>query len=487
MNDCKNMSFEDKLKKVFGDMIVCKNVQRIKQLSVRNIPGFMRDWIVMRFSDENGNIDEDSIAAFIKKNLPDKQQWNSYLVDMLHNNKEVKFLTQIRIDFDTKSKKALFKLPAFNVPAHREEAVAEWDVIERNREYLLTPTNVWGIVKLRCQDINGKDSILKLIGFTPFSPYKIDLSYYIEARKHYTLQEWVDVLIGAVDYFPDGYESFDEKLQMLKRLLPFVEPRLNMIELAPKETGKSYVFSQISKYGWLISGGSMTRAKLFYDINKRTNGLISRYDFIAFDEVSSIQFSDPLEIGGALKGYMESGNYYVGDYHGVGNAGIVLLGNIPTGSMNIETNMMESIPKVFRDPALMDRFHGFIEGWKIPKMHEELKAKGFALNVEYFSEILHLLREEIVYRDIVDSILVIPGDAGARDTEAVKRLSTAYLKLLFPNVRSVNDLEIDDFECYCLKPALHMRGIIKKQLSIIDPEEFKAVGLPDIHVRREEF
>ena len=99
---------------------------------------------------------------------------------------------------------------------------------------------------------------------------------------------------------------------MLSRLLPFVEKRINLIELAPKETGKSYVFAQISKYGWLVSGGSISRAKMFYDISKRTQGLVSRYDYVAFDEIQSIKFTDAMEMQGALKGYLESGEYRVG-------------------------------------------------------------------------------------------------------------------------------------------------------------------------------
>lgn len=163
------------------------------------------------------------------------------------------------------------------------------------------------------------------------------------------------------------------------------------------------MFSQLSQYSWLVSGGSISRARLFYDINKKSNGLVSRYDVVAFDEISSIHFADPFEISGALKGYLESGNFFVGDYHGTGSAGLMLLGNIPAESMNVDCDMTEMLPDIFHDSAMLDRFHGFVEGWKIPKMKEARKADGFALNTEYFSEILHLLREETVYRGVVVS------------------------------------------------------------------------------------
>lgn len=191
-------------------------------------------------------------------------------------------------------------------------------------------------------------------------------------------------------------------MAMLSRLLPFVEKRINLIELAPKETGKSYVFAQISKYGWLVSGGSISRAKMFYDISKRTQGLVSRYDYVAFDEIQSIKFTDAMEMQGALKGYLESGEYRVGDSRGVGDAGLILLGNIDSELMDVNQNMFKNLPDIFHESALLDRFHGFIKGWNIPKMKESLKANGWALNTEYFGEIMHYLRDELAYRVVVD-------------------------------------------------------------------------------------
>ena len=184
---------------------------------------------------------------------------------------------------------ALFSLPVFGVPAHKGEAVANWDVLEKNRDELLSASESWGIVTVRCEpDDDNKNNILKLIDFKPFCPYKIDLDYYIRARDFFNLEEWIDILLGAADYNAGGYRSQKEKLAMLKRLMPFVEKRLNLVELAPKETGKSYLFSQVSQYGWLVSGGSVSRAKMFYDISKRTNGLVSHNDYVALDEVHAL-------------------------------------------------------------------------------------------------------------------------------------------------------------------------------------------------------
>ena len=471
-------NYEVKLKKYYGDMLVYKSSANSKFFSALSLPSFMRDWLVMRFSDADGVINKQEVSEYVKKVIPKKEQWNEYLVDMLHNDQSARFLAKIKIDFDAKTKTALFSLPDFEVPKKKGEAVVDWDVIESNRNYLLSPTEVWGIVEIVVEE-GERGNVFKLIGFQPFCPYTIDIDYYIEARKFFDIEEWINVLLSAIDYNPKGYVSTTQKMTMLSRLLPFVE------KLAPKETGKSYVFAQISKYGWLVSGGSISRAKMFYDISKRTQGLVSRYDYVAFDEIQSIKFTDSMEMQGALKGYLESGEYRVGDSRGVGDAGLILLGNIDSDLMDVNQNMFKDLPDIFHESALLDRFHGFIKGWNIPKMKESLKANGWALNTEYFGEIMHSLRDELSYRAVVDQLLQLPKNSATRDTEAIKRICTGYLKLLFPNATDVSKVDVSLFETYCLAPAMEMRRIIKTQLGIIDEGEFGGMTIPEITIKEQ--
>lgn len=482
--DMNGNLYEEKLKKYYGDMLVFKSSANFKFFSALSLPSFMRDWLVMRFSDNDGVINKKEVSNYVKRVIPKKEQWNEYLVDLLHNDQTARFLAKVKIDFDAKTRSALFTLPDFEVPKKKGEAIVDWDVIESNRDYLLSPTEVWGIVEIVVEE-GEKGNVFKLIDFQPFCPYTIDLNYYIEARQYFTIDEWINVLLSAIDYNPKGYVSQTQKMAMLSRLLPFVEKRVNLIELAPKETGKSYVFAQISKYGWLVSGGSISRAKMFYDISKRTPGLVSRYDYVAFDEIQSIKFTDAMEMQGALKGYLESGEYRVGDTRGIGDAGLILLGNIDSDLMDVSQNMFKDLPEIFHESALLDRFHGFIKGWNIPKMKESLKANGWALNTEYFGEILHTLRDELSYRAVVDQLLQLPKNSATRDTEAIKRICTGYLKLLFPNATDVNKVDISLFETYCLAPAMEMRRVIKTQLGIIDKGEFGGTVIPEITIKEQ--
>ena len=229
----------------------------------------------------------------------------------------------------------------------------------------------------------------------------------------------------------------------------------------------------------------MSRAKLFYDMNRRQYGLIYNNDYVAFDEIQKLAFSDPDEMSQTFKGYMEQGIVSFGGHTGTPEAGVILLGNIPQDNMNEFTPMFGSLPELFRESALLDRFHGFIKGWDIPRMTEKMKICGWGLNTEYFCEILHMLRDDVSYRAIVDELLEYEASSDTRDVEAVKRISTGLLKLLFPHVRTASDISAKDFKDYCVRPAANMRGIIKYQMGILD-KEYLGKDVPKFTIREVE-
>lgn len=239
-----------------------------------------------------------------------------------------------------------------------------------------------------------------MVDYKPFKPYKsVDIDYLRNARASFSIQEWIDVLLSAMEYEADGFESTTQKMEFLTRLLIFVEPRLNVIELAPKGTGKSFVFGNLSKYGWLVSGGKVTRAKLFYDKAKQQNGIIKNHDFTAFDEIQTIIFQEPAEIQAALKSYLESGKTTIDNNEFSSECGLMIMGNIPLNEQRrpLSYRYFDSLPQSFRESALLDRFHCFIEGWHLPRINKGIIYKGWTINVEYFSEILHTLRTQNIY------------------------------------------------------------------------------------------
>ena len=481
------MDYVERLRENFDEMVVYKDLKKTNFFSALSLPSFMRDWLLRKFEDEDGEFDKDDLARFVKKFIPRKDDWNAIKNRIVVEGEKVKFLAKVSVNIDIRTGEISFALPEFGLGF--KETIIENSVWDECKDDLVKGRDIWGMIELGYRspdsfDIEfeyektkskakaSKDGKIKLISFKNFCPYEIDVEQYKEARKEFGIDEWIDIVLGAIDYNAAGYKTEEEKLTMLTRILPFVEKRLNLIELAPKGTGKSYLYGNVSRFGWLSSGGIMSRAKMFYDQSKRREGLISGSDFVTLDEVQTISFTDTDEMRAALKGYLEQGTFTVGDYKGVADAGVILCGNIRKEIMDADgySNMFVELPVVFHESALIERFHGFIKGWNIPRMNDDLKVSGWALNSEYFCSILHELRGDMTYRTVVDDLLVVPDGADTRDTEAVKRIATAYLKLLFPHVQSANDISARDFKRYCLDRARKMRDTIRYQLGLLDVE-----------------
>lgn len=495
------MDYIEKLRDNFDEMVVYKDLKKTNFFSALSLPSFMRDWLLRKFEDDSGEFDKDDLVRFVRKFIPRKDDWNALKNKIIIEGERVKFLAKISVNIDIKTGQVSFALPEFGLGFN--ETIIETDVWDGCKDELVKGRDIWGMVELGYRapdsfDIEfeyerskskakaSKDGKIKLLSFKNFCPYEIDIEQYKEARKEFTIDEWINIVLGAVDYNAAGYKTEEQKLTMLTRLLPFVEKRLNLIELAPKGTGKSYLFGNVSRYGWLSSGGIMSRAKMFYDQSKRREGLISGSDFVTLDEVQTISFTDTDEMRAALKGYLEQGNFTVGDYKGIAEAGVILCGNISKEIMDADgySNMFIELPIVFHESALIERFHGFIKGWNIPRMNDDLKVSGWALNSEYFCSILHELRSDLTYRAIVDELVIVPDEADTRDTEAVKRIATAYLKLLFPNVQQASDISAYDFRHYCLDRAKKMRDTIRYQLGLLDVE-YAGKDLPAFKINKE--
>lgn len=471
---------EEKLRTCFEDMVVYKDLKESNFFKGLKLPSFLRDWVIKMFQDDEGKFDVEEITNFVHSYIPSKTDWIGIKNRIVVEGEKVKVLTRISVDINILTQEVTFSLPDFGLT--NKETVIESYVWDQCKEDLVKAKETWGVVELGYKYPDGKiKGKIKLVSFKNFCPYTIDLDFYKEVRQEFSVHEWIDVLLGAIDYNAAGYADEHTKLAMLTRLLPFVEKRLNLIELAPKGTGKSYVFGGISRYGYL-SAGKMTRAKLFYDLARREEGLVFFHDYIAFDEIQKVEFDNPNEMTQTLQGYMEQGTVKIGAKNDVAEAGIVMLGNIDQEKMDEYVNMFESLPTIFKTSALIDRIHGFIKGWEIPRMNEGMKISGWALNSEYFCTIMHMLRDDTSYRAIVDRIVDYPADADTRNTEAVKRIATAYMKLLFPNIRSVEDINVMEFQQYCLRPAVKMRQIIFRQLGILD-SQYRGKNMPAFSIK----
>lgn len=470
----------NKIRTHFSQMVIYKDPASTDSLFAgRNLPAFVKDYLIKQYITPTGEVDRGALTAFMDRVIPKEP---ASVKDRLGSGEEVVLLTRFSVNIDLVNDVRRFAIPDLGIKTN-EGQIPPY-IYEKFKGELVDGER-WGIIKLcLLPNATGKKYHVEMTDYKPFKPYRsIDISYFRDARAAFSIYEWVDVLISAMEYDPDTFDSMQQKLEFLTRLFIFIEPRLNVIELAPKGTGKSYVFGNLSKYGWVISGGKVTRAKLLYDKAKEQLGIICNHDYTAFDEIQTIIFQEPAEIQAALKAYLEAGKTTVDNKEITSECGLMLMGNIPLDKFKrpLNNRYFDTLPMSFRESALLDRFHCFIEGWYLPRLTKDMIYKGWTINVEYFSEVMHTMRTDNIANTLFDQLVDFDRDADMRDFKAVKRIATAALKLFFPHWKTVEDVNKDEFNTFCLQPAINRRGIIKQQCHLIDPE-FKTT-MPNIWVK----
>lgn len=473
----------EKIRQVFGGAAVYKNPANYEVFNGRNLPSFVKDYLISSHIAPDGSFRREALSRFLDAHIPKD---NGAILARLRRGETLTLLTRFIVSTSLAQNKTSFQIPDMGIKSS-DTLIPDY-LIEEYPDDLIDGEK-WGIMKIvYVAPMDGERGHVEMVNFKPFRPMqKLDINHIRYCRSQFTLEEWIDVLISAMEYTPTAFTNITQKLEFLTRLLPFIEPRLNLIELAPKGTGKSYVFGNLSKFVWLVSGGKVSRAKLVYDKSTKAPGIMRFYDMVAFDEIQTITFSDNTEMQSFLKNYLEYGRATIDNYEFMSECGLMLLGNILLSERNepLSHRYFDTLPEVFKESALLDRFHGMIEGWLLPRVNVDMALHDWTLNVEFFSEVLHQLRTESIYSHIVDRLVEIPLGADMRHTKAVKRIATAYLKLLFPHITDVTQVDLDEFNALCLQPAIRRRDIVRQQCSYIDAEisfskpipEYKVLGL----------
>lgn len=458
----------EKIKQVFGSAAVYKNPANYDVFNGRNLPSFVKDYLISTHITPDGIFKREALSRFLDAHIPKD---NSAIRARLRRGETLTLLARFVVTTNLAQNKTSFQIPDMGIKAS-DTLIPDYLIADYPDD--LIDGEKWGIMKVvYIAPVDNEKGHVEMVNFKPFRPMqKLDINYIRSCRAQFALEEWIDVLISAMEYTPTAFTNLTQKMEFLTRLLPFIEPRLNLIELAPKGTGKSYVFGNLSKFVWLVSGGKVSRAKLVYDKSTKAPGIMRFYDMVAFDEIQTITFSDNSEIQSFLKNYLEYGRATIDNYEFMSECGLMLLGNIHLNERNMPLTYkyFNALPDVFRESALLDRFHGMIEGWLLPRVNVDMALHDWTLNVEFFSEVLHQMRTESVYSNIVDELVKIPQGADMRHTKAVKRIATAYLKLLFPHITTIEQIDLEEFNLYCLQPAIRRRDIVRQQCSNIDAE-----------------
>lgn len=350
--------------------------------------------------------------------------------------------------------------------------VAERDVKKYDK---LLGGGIWAVIDLRYDpdfQHRGQTRPFIIEKLRPIQQATTDIDSYLQGRKLFTRDEWIDVLLRSIGMEPTHPDfSHRKKLLLLSRLLPMVESNFNLIELGPRATGKSFVYREISPYAILISGGQTTVAQLFINLATGQIGMVGLWDVVAFDEVAGIRFRDRAAIQ-ILKDYMESGSFSRGKEEFPGDASIVFNGNIDG---DIETmvktaHLLTPLPEHMQDLALIDRIHFYLPGWEIDKLRPEYLSPHYGFVVDYFSEVLRELRK-VTYTDIIDRYFRFGNHLNQRDVRAVRKTFSGLVKLLHPDGEIIKE-EAEEYLTY----ALEMRRRVKEQLRKMGGFEFWAVN-----------
>lgn len=462
------MSFEQKAKDYYGEVVINKGLMGKAGFGARAIPVYVGEWIVSQFMDRD-DLTEDGrneIVNTVSKYLPQKADKNTIL-NRLMEQEDVKILDDFRVSVDLAHNTHDLSIPLLDV----NNGMVQKDIIDKNP--MLLKTGMWGLGTLRYVPPDGEDvkkGQIWMVEFKAFQTPGVDLDYFRDSRKHFEIDEWIDLLVSSCQFNPEVHR-LSQKLLLLSRIIPLVEPRVNIVELAPKGTGKSFVFDNISRYAAVVPGGKLSAPALFFNSNTKQIGLIPRYDVVVVDEIQKIHTDSSGEAMAGLKMYLESGRYRraTGDL-GTAESGFVMLGNITLGINRLplyeSDGIFKELPIALQESAFIDRIHGLIEGWFMPRVSRNTPSRTLGFKGDFFSEVLHQLRVDLRYAEYVSQSLHLPQSEDMRDNKAISRLAEGFLKLLFPDL----NLSEDEFVSYCVNPAVRMRQQIRDELSKIDQE-----------------
>ena len=332
---------------------------------------------------------------------------------------------------------------------------------------------IWCIVQLEYMYNEEEKNMSPIFirKLTPIQMPHIDIGELKEGRKAFTKEEWMKILLRSIGMEADELTE-REKWLLIARMLPLVENNFNLCELGPRSTGKSHLYKEISPNSILVSGGQTTVANLFYNMSRKTVGLVGLWDCVAFDEVAGINFKDKDGIQ-IMKDYMASGSFARGKEEKAASASMVFVGNI-NQSVDVllkTSSLFDPFPnEMGTDTAFLDRMHCYIPGWEIPKFRPHHFTNSYGFITDYLAEFIRELRKD-QYGDALDKYFRLGKNLNQRDTIAVRKMVGGFLKLLYPNGEFTKE-QLEEV----LKISLEMRRRVKEQLKKLGGMEFYDVN-----------
>ena len=469
-NLSKRDQLKTKLRTYFDGKIVRKDLtKKIKEGA--NVPVYVLEFLLGQYcsSDDETIVEEgvQKVKRILADNFvrPDEAQ---KILSVLKRNGSHTVIDMITVELDIRDNRyyAYFSnLGLLNVPI-ADEYPEKYD--------RLLCGGIWCIVQLDYEFVeedkkNGFPITIRKL--TPIQMPHIDLDDLKLGRKAFAKNEWIDILLRSIGMEP--YEFTErEKWLLITRMIALVENNFNFCELGPRSTGKSHLYKEISPNSILVSGGQTTVANLFYNMSRKTVGLVGLWDCVAFDEVAGIRFKDKDGVQ-IMKDYMASGSFARGKEEKAASASMVFIGNI---NQSVDVLLKTSSlfdpfpPEMGKDTAFLDRIHCYLPGWEVPKFRPQHFTNDYGFITDYLAEFIRELRKE-QYGDALDKYFRLGKNLNQRDTIAVRKMVDGYLKLLYPD----GEFSKEDLEQIIII-SLEMRRRVKEQLKKLGGMEFYDVN-----------
>ena len=468
-NESPNALLNRKLRKYFDGKIVRKDLTKsIKEGA--NVPVYVLEFLLGQYcSSDDPEIIEDGVKT-VKKILsenfvrPDEAQ---KVLSILRERGSYTVIDRITAKLNIKQDRYETEFSNLGV---KEILLDPMYVSKYDR---LLCGGIWCIVQLEYEYLeeDKRAHPIRIRKLTPIQMPHIELDEIKSARKEFTKEEWLDVLIRSTGMEPSKFNT-RQKWLLLARMIPLIENNFNLCELGPRSTGKSHIYKEISPNSILVSGGQTTVANLFYNMANKSVGLVGMWDCVAFDEVAGITFKDKDGIQ-IMKDYMASGSFARGKEEKAASASMVFVGNV-NQSVDVllkTSHLFEPFPEAMAyDTAFLDRMHCYVPGWEIPKYRPDFFTNDYAFITDYLSEFMREMRKE-QFSDACDRYFKFGHNLNQRDVIAVRKMVSGFTKLLYPDGEySKEDMaEILDI-------SLELRRRVKEQLKKIGGMEFYDVN-----------
>jgi len=451
---------DQKINEHFEGLVVRKDlVKTVKGNAI--VPTYVLEYLLGQFcatSDEDSIISGiESVKEILRDHFVHRNEAN-LIKSVIREKGRHRVIDKVSVELNEKTDAYEASFSNLGI----KEVLIDTDTIKKHEKLLVG--GVWCLSDIEYQHSENSHVVPWVLdSIKPIQQSTFDFEVYIEKRKQFNVEEWLDLLLQTIGLDPKLFD-FRRKLLHLVRLIPYCERNYNLIELGPKGTGKSHIYSEFSPHGILISGGEVTVPKLFVNNSTGKIGLVGYWSVVAFDEFSGRKKRANKALVDILKNYMANKSFSRGIETLGAEASMAFVGNTSNELhyMLMHSDLFEELPPQYHDSAFLDRLHFYIPGWEIEVLRNEMFSIGYGFVVDYLAEILKNLRDFDYSQKFTDHFELL-SDISTRDREGIRKTFSGLMKIIYPDgTAPKEDIEL------LLEFAVEGRKRIKDQLMRID-------------------